>query len=319
MLRHSRVACFVVMATACGGSSDSLGPGPSPDASVSVDGAPSGGDTSVDLQLTTALNTPIDVAIAAEAPGATTFSVSSAPQHGTLSGSGPTWTYTPAANYVGSDDLTVRGESDRGTTTVVVTITVTDPDAPVANPDSVQIDTNSPLTIALSSLLANDRHAIGRTLTVTDVSTVSNGRGTPAIDGSNVVFTPTPGFLGSAGFAYTISDGVSTAQASVHVQVGARDPIAEGDSVHTSENTPVTVAVSTLLANDHDSSGVPLALESVSPGASTHLAISLSSDRTLVTITPAQGFTGVEQVAYLLAGRASLSGLGFITVFVDPR
>ena len=100
--------------------------------------------------------------------------------------------------------------------------------------------------------------------------------------------------------------------------VGARDPIAEGDVVHTLENTPVTVAVSTLLANDHDASGVPLALDSVFPGASTHLAIALSSDRTQVTITPSQGFTGFEQVAYRLAGGASLSAVGFITVFVDP-
>jgi hypothetical protein len=258
------------------------------------------------------------VAIATAAPSATSFSVASAPDHGKLTGTGPTWTYTPAAGYVGTDVLTVRGDSGQRRTTVLVTITITDPDAPVANPDSFEIDTSSPLTITPSSLLANDRHAAARTLTVTGVTVLRDGHGTPTFDGSNVVFTPAFGFLGSAGFAYTVSDGVSTAQGAVHVQVGARDPIAEGDQVHTFENTPVTVAVSKLLANDHDASGVPLELESVFPGASTHLAIALSSDRTQVTITPAQGFTGLEQVAYRLAGGASLSAVGFISVFIDP-
>ena len=322
MLFHSRVACLVVGLAACGSSSS---PDASPDADVSIDGpapdgaVPSGGDTSFDLALTTPVDTPVDVAIATVAPRATTFSVASAPGHGELTGTGPTWTYRPTAGYVGTDTLSVRGDSGHGRTTVFVAITIADPDAPVANPDAFEIDTSSPLTIAQASLLANDRHAAGRTLTVTGVTAPSDGHGTPTIEGSNVVFRPAIGFLGSAGFVYVISDGVSTAQAAVHVQVGARDPIAEGDAVHTLENTPVTLAVSTLLANDHDSSGVPLELDSVFPGASTHLAIALSADRTQVTITPAQGFIGFEQVAYRLAGGASLSAVGFITVFVDPR
>lgn len=319
MSRHSIVACLVVMLAACGESSSTLGPGSPPDGGTSTDGGgPPGGDVSLERLLTTSMNTSVDVAIAREAPDATTFGVARAPSHGTLAGSGPTWTYTPAAGYVGTDVLSVWGDSGQSKTTVLVTITITDPNAPVANPDSFEIATSSPLTITQSALTANDRHAAGRTLVVTGVTALRDGHGTPTIDGTNVVFSPAFGFLGSAGFLYTISDGISTSQGSVHVQVGARDPIAESDQVRTSENTPVTVAVSTLLANDHDSSGVPLALDSVFPGASTHLEIALSSDRRQVTITPSQGFVGFEQVAYRLAGGTSLSAVGFITVFVDP-
>src|SRR3954464_12692944 len=90
MLCQSKLVCCAVMLAACGASSGTSSPGSSPDAGISIDGGlPPGNDTSIAVALTPSVNTPVDVAIAADAPGATTFSVPAAPAHGTLTGPGP--------------------------------------------------------------------------------------------------------------------------------------------------------------------------------------------------------------------------------------
>src|SRR5207249_8644521 len=63
---------------------------------------------------------------------ALTYSVVTAPAHGTLSGPAPTLTYTPAANYAGPDSFTFKvndGTVDSNVATVSLTITAVN-DAP---------------------------------------------------------------------------------------------------------------------------------------------------------------------------------------------
>jgi hypothetical protein len=79
---------------------------------------------------------------------------------------------------------------------------------------------NTALTIAGSTLLANDSDPDADPLTITGVSGATNG--TVAFNSQNntVTFTPTSGFTGDAGFSYSISDGkggTSTAQVSLSV------------------------------------------------------------------------------------------------------
>ena len=68
-----------------------------------------------------------------------TFSVSAQPAHGTLSGSAPNVTYTPAANYNGGDSFTYVANDGRvNSTPALVSITINPVnDAPVANNQSV--------------------------------------------------------------------------------------------------------------------------------------------------------------------------------------
>jgi len=55
-----------------------------------------------------------------------TFAVSGAPAHGVLSGQPPQLTYTPAANYFGSDGFTfVAKDTWRTSAVALVTINVT--------------------------------------------------------------------------------------------------------------------------------------------------------------------------------------------------
>ena len=111
---------------------------------------------------------------------------------------------------------------------------------PVATNDSgFSTAQNTALSIAASSLLANDTDPNGDPLTVTGVSSPTNG--TVGLSGQTITFTPTTGYTGPAGFAYAISDGRGgTAAANVSLTVTAP---ASGQSLFASSATPSTVTV----------------------------------------------------------------------------
>src|SRR5439155_24731803 len=71
-----------------------------------------------------------------------TYAIVSGPAHGTLSGTAPALTYTPAANYNGADSFTFKandGTLDSNTATVTITIAAVN-DAPVAADQAVAAD-----------------------------------------------------------------------------------------------------------------------------------------------------------------------------------
>src|ERR671912_365726 len=81
-----------------------------------------------------------------------TFSVVSGPANGTLSGSGASLTYTPAANYNGADSFTFvvnDGSGDSAPATISINVTAVN-DAPSANAQSVTAAGNTPLAITLT-------------------------------------------------------------------------------------------------------------------------------------------------------------------------
>ena len=81
--------------------------------------------------VTTAEDTPVALTLAGtDADGdALTYTVVTPPTHGTLSGTAPTLTYTPAANYHGPDAFTFTahdGTVDSAPATVAMTVTPVD-------------------------------------------------------------------------------------------------------------------------------------------------------------------------------------------------
>jgi len=100
---------------------------------------------------------------------------------------------------------------------------------------------NTALTISASSLLANDSDPNNDSLTITGVSNAVNGSATFNAQTNTITFTPTAGYVGSAGFNYAISDGRSgSAGASVNLNV--IDPTATV-SLFSSNWTPSIVSV----------------------------------------------------------------------------
>ena len=75
-----------------------------------------------------------------------TYAIVAAPAHGTLSGTAPALTYTPAANYNGADSFTFKandGALDSNVATVAITIVAVN-DAPIANEPDGRRPTRTP-------------------------------------------------------------------------------------------------------------------------------------------------------------------------------
>lgn len=129
-----------------------------------------------------------------------------------------TVTYTPNANFHGTDSFTYTVRDAGGATdTATVTVTITSVnDAPVANNDSGPVVKNSGTDFGV---LDNDVDADGDPLRVTAVTKPANG--TAVINTDNTIrYTPKKGFKGTDTFDYVISDGNGgTARATVTVFV----------------------------------------------------------------------------------------------------
>jgi len=121
---------------------------------------------------------------------------------------------------IGAFGATPNGISDAGQSYVLFGQGTTPTNQPpVANTDSATTAQNTAVTIAASTLLANDTDANGDILGLTGVSNPVNGSVT--FSNGNVIFTPSTNFTGNASFDYSISDGKSgTSSALVSVAVG---------------------------------------------------------------------------------------------------
>jgi large repetitive protein len=137
----------------------------------------------------------------------------------TLNGDG-TVTYTPDANFNGSDSFTYRvsdGSLNSNTATVSISVTSVN-DAPTAIDDFFATDFESVLNIAPDSVLDNDSDIDGDTLTVSSHTQPLNGSVTVNSDGT-FTYTPDTGFSGNDGFTYSVSDGTTTSMAVVTITV----------------------------------------------------------------------------------------------------
>ena len=105
-----------------------------------------------------------------------------------------------------------------------------------ANPDSgFTTPENTALSIPASTLLANDTDSGGFPLSVTGVSNAANGSVTYNSSNQTVSFGPTTGYVGPAGFTYSVSDAHGgTGSANVSLTVGTPQ------SLFLTSDTPAT-------------------------------------------------------------------------------
>ena len=138
--------------------------------------------------------------------------------------------------------------------------------APVAANDSgFSVTQNSPISIAASTLLANDTDPDGDALTITGVSNGANGTASFNAQTNTVTFTPNSGYTGPASFTYAISDGRGgTASASASLTVNAAS--ASIVSLFSSNPTPSIASV-----NDPSSVELGLKFQASSAGDVTGL------------------------------------------------
>ena len=137
-----------------------------------------------------------------------TISIVSDVSNGTTSLSGSTVTYTPTANYDGTDTFTYKandGIVDSNIATGTITITDTN-QAPIANDMSLSLDRESSIDFTLD---ATDED--GDSLSKTIVSQPENGSLIPA-PGLDFTYNPSRAYYGSDSFTYKVNDGNSDSE-----------------------------------------------------------------------------------------------------------
>lgn len=159
------------------------------------------------------------------------------------------FTYTPDADYNGSDSFTYKandGTADSNVATVTITV---DPvnDPPVAVDDAYTTDEDTVLNVAASGVLGNDSDVDGDSLTAILDTDVSHGVLSLSSDGS-FTYTPDQGYFGGLAdgesltdsFTYKANDGTADSNvATVTITVtGNNDPL-----LRASKSADTTMAI----------------------------------------------------------------------------
>jgi hypothetical protein len=245
-----------------------------------------------DQSVTTGEDSPLSVTLTATDPDMDplTFRVTGQPQNGTVSGNAPNVTYTPNANFNGTDTFRfVANDGAEDSAEGIVTVTVTPaPDAPIAQAATVELDEDTASTF---NLVATD--ADGDALTYTVSSQPANG----TLDTTNlpeVVYTPDADFNGTDTFEFTANDGaVDSAPAVITLEVDPVNdaPVGDALTVNVSEDTPQTF---TLTGTDAEGDALTFAVAS-QPANGTLDTTNLPD----VTYTPGANFTGIDSFTFV--------------------
>ena len=210
--------------------------------------------------------------------------------------------------------------SDPDQTPELQDIIVTTSQAPVPQDKNIAVDQDATYTFAASgagSLLegATDDTPVEQ-LRLVGVTAALHGTVIVNVDGS-VTYTPAPGFNGNDSFTYTISDGLLTGTATVHLEVGQttttnHDPIANNDVATVAEDSvanPINV-----LANDSvgPDTGETLTISSVTQGA--HGSVSFTP--TGVSYTPAADYNGPDSFTYTIGDGNGGSATATVSITV---
>ena len=240
------------------------------------------------------------------------------PSHGSLTlNANGSFSYTPAADYHGSDSFTYRASDGTLTSNVAtVTITVTAVnDAPAVTDDAYSTGEDTALTIDAPGVMVNDNDPDGDNLHTVLGSAPGHGTLTLDADGS-FVYVPAADYHGTDSFTYRASDGtLESNQATVTITITATNdgPTAAGEAYTTAEDTALTVAALGVLGNDSDPDGDPLTAVLVTgPG---HGTLALNANGSF-TYSPAANFTGSDSFTYRASDGSFDSNPATVTIIV---
>lgn len=222
-----------------------------------------------------------------------------------LGGTSRSCTYTPSANYNGSDSFTYLvndGELDSTISTVTITVNAVNDAPTLAATQSIVTDEDTPITfdLAQGSDPEND------TLTYIKVTNTSSGSvictgGTSR----SCTYTPNANAFGSDSFTYKVNDGsldsnIATVSITVN-PVNDRPVMGANQNFATNDNTPLNFTLSS--ASDVDLPAQTLSYKIVSPPAHGTLTNCIN-DTTYVTditctYTSVANYNGTDSFTYI--------------------
>jgi large repetitive protein len=237
-----------------------------------------------------------------------TFIVVTQPSNGTLTGTAPSLTYVPNANYFGADSFTFKvndGTDDSNIATVSITVHPVN-DIPVANNQSVTTPEDTPVGIVLTATDVD----LADVLVYSIVTPPQHGVLTGTLP--NLTYTPDPNYFGSDSFTFKVNDGTvdsNIATVSITVTPVNDDPIAHDQNLTTPEDTQLLI---TLTGFDPDGQAVTFEIISL-PSNGT-----LSGNAPNVTYTPGLNYNGFDSFTFRVNDGTTNSGIATITIDVTP-
>jgi outer membrane protein OmpA-like peptidoglycan-associated protein len=182
---------------------------------------------------------------------------------------------------------------------------------PVARNDTATVEADA--TARPIDVLANDTDPDGDPIAITAVGTPAHG--TATISGRQVLYAPTPGYLGADTFTYTIDDGKggrSTASVAVSVVRANRAPNARDDFAIAGYNQPVSIDV---LGNDSDPDGDPLVVVSFTQAQNGSVTRGPGNKLTYLS---APNYVGYDNFTYEVSDGKGGTSRATVVVFADP-
>ena len=271
----------------------------------------------------TPANTPLNVAAPGvlandDNPSAAPLSavLVDGPDHGTLAlRANGSFTYTPAAGYLGADSFTYRAGNGQNSNVATVTLTIT-PRPPTAVDDQYMVALGETLTVAAPGVLGNDQNPGGAPLTAILVEPPVDGALTLAADGS-FTYTPAVDLGGQDSFSYRADNGLVSNVATVVIAIVDPDgpPVAVDDSYTTPAGQTLTVAAPGVLGNDVNPQ--PGSMTAVLAAGPAHGALALNANGSF-TYTPQAGYVGADRFTYR-ADNGQPSDVATVTITVTAE
>ena len=307
------------------------------------------GPTVSGITASTNEDTPVIITLRARDIDSTTvtFTVVSGPNHGSLgplslpactsvpNGDGTlgssctaTVTYTPAVNYYGDDGFVYKAnDGDRDSTLATTLISVLPVnDTPVANPQTVVTNEDTPATIVL-----NATDIDSQSLTFSIVTNPSKGTlaaisapncaasGIGASCNATVVYIPAADQSGADIFAFKVNDGnldSNVAVVSILINPVNDGPIATDDFYTTGKDTALSLAAPGLLGNDNDTDNAQSTLTALLVTGPSHAeSFTLNADGSFV-YSPALNFVGTDSFTYKANDGTADSNPATVTIAV---
>ena len=282
------------------------------DLTITVLADPNRPPVAANQNVTTPVNTAKAVTLAAtDADGNTlTYSVVTNPASGTLTGTAPALTYTPATGFSGTTSFTYKandGTLDSGIATVTITVGTSTNTTPVANNQLVATPEDTAVAITLTGTDAD----AGTTLTYAIVTQPAHGNLTGS--GAGRTYTPATNFNGTDSFSFTVNDGTATSGlATVVIQVSAVNdaPVASAQSLTTPESTAIAI---TLAGSDPEGYAITYQV-SGTPGHGT-----LTGTAPNLTYTPTTYYNGGDSLSFTVTdSEGVVSPAATVSITVTP-
>jgi hypothetical protein len=267
--------------------------------------------------VTAAQNTATAITLSGTPPNGDplTFTVTTNPSHGTLSGlnaSTGAVTYTPAAGYTGSDSFqftVTDAASNLTSASATVSLTVAVP--PTANAQSVTVLQGQAKAITLTGSAPNN-DPLSFAVTANPSHGTLSGLNTTT---GQVTYTPTGSYTGPDSFQFTVTDTATslTSTATVGLTVAA-PPTANAQSVTVGQSTAKFITLTGSAPNND-----PLSFTvTVNPSHGTLSGLNATTGQ--VTYTPTGSYTGRDSFQFTVTDTTTTftSAAATITVAVVP-